>query len=179
MSQAEERGYLNVRAVMMTVLILFGSFAVGSALMLIYFNILEGRAAKNDGVASPVVDRKALPPEPRLQYSNIHPSTEVQDLSTMRKHEDSILESYGWVDRPNGVVRMPISVAMDVIAKRGVTQVRTATKPADSAAAPATAASAPAAAPASAAGSAPAAATAPAAHAGGGGASVAAPKSAH
>ncbi len=121
MSREEERGHINVRAVLITVVVLFGSLLVGMALMLLYFNIMDERAAaKDQGAISPVVDTKALPPEPRLQYSNIHKSTEYEDLATMRQHEDSVLNGYAWVDRGAGVVRMPVETAIDVVAERGV-----------------------------------------------------------
>lgn len=159
MNQADERGHVNIRAVVMTTVILFGSLLVGALLMWVYFEILESRAAKGDVAMSRVVDTKATPPEPRLQYSNIHPSTEVQDLAVMRAHEDSLLHTYGWADRPAGIVRIPIDRAIELVGTRGAAP---AAKPAaaahDTAASAAAApAPAPAAAPAAAPDSTPAA----------------------
>ncbi|HET6568162.1 MAG TPA: hypothetical protein VFG50_09370 [Rhodothermales bacterium] len=57
----------------------------------------------------------ALYPTPRLQYD-----TEA-DLLHMRAHDDSILSSYGWVNRDSGIVRIPIEQAMSVLAARGET----------------------------------------------------------
>lgn len=54
----------------------------------------------------------APPPEPRLQVNA------PMDLKKMRAREDAILNSYGWIDRSNGVVRIPIERAMEVIAQR-------------------------------------------------------------
>lgn len=152
MNQADERGHVNMRAVVMTTVILFGSLLVGALLMWVYFEILENRAAKSDVAMSRVVDTKATPPEPRLQYSNIHPSTEVQDLAAMRAHEDSLLHTYGWADRPAGIVRIPIDRAIELVGTRGTTPAAKST-----AAAHDTAAAAPAPAPAAAPDSTPAA----------------------
>ena len=60
------------------------------------------------------VDVKSLPPEPRLQFAP------VQDLQQMRAAEDRILNEYAWVDPDHGVVRIPISRAMDLLAQEGL-----------------------------------------------------------
>ena len=49
-------------------------------------------------------------PAPRLQVS------ETMDLSKLRKHEESLLTNYDWVDRKAGVVRIPIDEAMRLLA---------------------------------------------------------------
>ena len=38
----------------------------------------------------------------------------------MRAHEEDILNSYGWVDRGNNVVRIPIDRAMKLTLERGL-----------------------------------------------------------
>ena len=55
-----------------------------------------------------------LPPEPRLQIS---PS---EDWAEMLRREQAVLDSYGWVDRSRGIVRIPIERAMELIAQRGL-----------------------------------------------------------
>jgi hypothetical protein len=65
--------------------------------------------ARISGIANP----NRMPPEPRLQP---HPADEYQAL---RRHEDEVLNHYGWVDQKAGVVRLPIDKAMDILAKRG------------------------------------------------------------
>ena len=55
-----------------------------------------------------------LPPTPRLEQ---HPWL---DLKEFREAETKQLESYGWVDKTNGVVKIPIERAMDLIAQRGL-----------------------------------------------------------
>ena len=57
---------------------------------------------------------RQLPPEPRLQT---HP---IRDLRDLRTAEDAVLNSYGWVDRRAGIVRIPIARAMELLAQRGV-----------------------------------------------------------
>ncbi len=43
-----------------------------------------------------------------------------EDLRWMREHNATELDSYGWVDRSTGVVRLPIDRAMELIAQRGL-----------------------------------------------------------
>jgi hypothetical protein len=51
---------------------------------------------------------------PRLQVSA------PLDLSKFRKREEAELNTYGWVNRTSGVVRIPIARAMDLVLKRGL-----------------------------------------------------------
>ncbi len=60
------------------------------------------------------VDARTLPPAPRLQHSPI------LDLREMREAEDKILNGYGWIDRAHGIVHVPISRAIQMLAQRGL-----------------------------------------------------------
>ena len=55
-----------------------------------------------------------LPPAPRLQV------TPRQDLRDLRAREDEMLNSYQWVDRNAGIVRIPIAEAMKLTVERGL-----------------------------------------------------------
>ncbi len=57
---------------------------------------------------------EAPPPEPRLQTSP------ADDMAALRAREDSILHSYGWVDRAQGIVRVPIDEAKKRILAKGL-----------------------------------------------------------
>jgi hypothetical protein len=41
------------------------------------------------------------------------------DMERFRASEDSLLNSYGWVDRNQGIVRIPIDRAIDLVAQNG------------------------------------------------------------
>lgn len=64
--------------------------------------------------ASPFENARVLPPEPRLQ---VHPKL---DLEKYLDAENRTLTTYGWVDKQNGVVRIPIDRAMDLLLERGL-----------------------------------------------------------
>ena len=93
-------------------------------------------AAANDVPRPPVAERQGdrLPPLPRLQ------TTPAVDLRTYHEGEAQVLGSYAWVDKQQGVVRIPIARAIDLVAERGL--------PASAAPAPGAAPAAVAAAPA-------------------------------
>ena len=61
-------------------------------------------------------ERRHLPsdldkiPPPRLQ------SSEPLDLRKLRETEEALLHSYGWVDRKQGIVRIPIDEALNLLA---------------------------------------------------------------
>jgi hypothetical protein len=66
--------------------------------------------------ASPLAKGRELPPPgaPRLQA---HPR---QDLDQYLSQQNEILNSYGIVDRKNGIVRIPIDRAMSLLLKQGL-----------------------------------------------------------
>ena len=56
---------------------------------------------------------RQTPPAPRIQE---HPAIELDQL---RAEEDAVLNTYGWVDRKSGTVRIPIDRAMELQLQRG------------------------------------------------------------
>ena len=60
------------------------------------------------------LSRPVIPPEPRIEVA---PYQQVQDL---RAKEDHILNSYAWVNKESGTVRIPIDKAIDLLAAKGV-----------------------------------------------------------
>lgn len=65
--------------------------------------------AQADRVDAQQVALRSLPPEPRLQIDS------KGDLKAYLQREGRILSSYGWVDRKNKVVRIPIQRAMELL----------------------------------------------------------------
>lgn len=66
--------------------------------------------------ASPFANTRELPPAnvPRLQVQA------PQELHQYLQEEKETLDTYGWVDQKNGVVRIPIDRAMDLLLQRGL-----------------------------------------------------------
>jgi hypothetical protein len=72
---------------------------------------------------SPMVHPGELPPPPRLQV------TPLRDLEALRKSEEGVINSYGWVDRDAGRVRIPVDRAMQLMVQRGFPVRGAETKP--------------------------------------------------
>ncbi len=108
----EERD-ANIRAVAWFVVALIITLVVVMLLVRWLFSAFPQPQAE---FAAPATTAEAseLPPEPRLQVNA------PEDLAKMRREEDAILDSYGWVDKQNGIVRIPVSRAMELIAQRGL-----------------------------------------------------------
>ncbi len=97
---------------------------------------LERRARRVDQPPAPVARLAPQTPEPTLETS---PYGELQQV---RAIEQRNLETYGWIDRSRGRVRIPIERAMELLATEGARGVARAAPPVGSvrpAARPATA----------------------------------------
>jgi hypothetical protein len=75
--------------------------------------------------ASPFENVRVLPPAPRIQP---HPGL---DLKSYCAAEEQELSTYGWVDQHNGLVRIPVDRAMEMVLQKGLSA-RPAEKAADS-----------------------------------------------
>lgn len=59
-------------------------------------------------------NQQQIPPEPRVE------ERPWEQLVTVRAREDHVLNSYAWVDKGDGTVRIPIDQAIDQLAKKGL-----------------------------------------------------------
>jgi|HubBroStandDraft_4_1064222.scaffolds.fasta_scaffold33041_4 hypothetical protein len=63
--------------------------------------------------ATPFENERIIPPLPRLQVA---PQKEIHEYW---ESEQGLVNSYGWVDRQRGVVRIPVDRAMRILLQRG------------------------------------------------------------
>jgi hypothetical protein len=117
---AHEGRDVNLPAVARFGIALAGIVVVSCFMLWFVFARFAAREAARTGRPSSLIQREAAqqPPEPRLQ------ANPPQELRQVREDEDAVLNSYGWVDPAHGVVRIPISRAMDLAAQRGLKAVR-------------------------------------------------------
>ena len=107
---------VNVRAVTKFGLGLAGGIVVAAFLMWFLFDRFAARETRQ----SPQPERMEAmnpqkePPEPRLQPN---PPMELKEF---RAGEDAILNNYSWIDPDKGIVRIPVSRAMELVAKEGL-----------------------------------------------------------
>jgi hypothetical protein len=117
-------GYETTDAPTVPIWIVAAGMVVTVALVIAVVSFLFARLHRRDvaaqertgieRVTKSVADSRPQFPEPRLQVA---PQV---DLAAMRTREDAELHTYGWLDRANGVVRLPIERAMDLVAQRGL-----------------------------------------------------------
>ena len=82
-----------------------------------------------------VVERLGKTPTPHDRWTGVRPGAGVsveskagphlqlaptEDLKKFREREDAELNTYGWIDRTAGVVRIPIERAMELVLQRGL-----------------------------------------------------------
>jgi hypothetical protein len=96
-----------------------GKFAIGLVVVcvvsiVLLFGLLKFFQSQEETPVANTVEPVKLFPEPQLQ------KTPILDLKAIRAEEDKLLNGYAWVDPKKGVVRIPVSQAIEVLAKRGL-----------------------------------------------------------
>jgi len=95
------------------------SLVVGAIVIHLFIWVLYGFFGRLEtstypsGVATARTTEVRLPPNPRLQ------DKPREDLKALRKQEDSLLNSYTWLNHQTGAVRIPIWQAMDQVVRQG------------------------------------------------------------
>jgi hypothetical protein len=111
-----EESDVNVRCVLGFAAGLLVTAVVIQFMVWLLFVYFSGREAARVVPEYPLAagEQTRVPPEPRLQ------TNPREDLRALRAREDAVLNSYGWVDRTAGVVRIPIDEAIKLTAQRGL-----------------------------------------------------------
>ncbi len=120
-----ESSEINTRAVLIFCVVLIAIAVLVHVSMWYLFNVFDTQKKSADPALSPLAPRQQqLPPEPRLQAM---PNTSdlqkpqifnPKGLLSTQDEENKVLDSYGWVDEKNGVVRIPIEEAMKLVVER-------------------------------------------------------------
>ena len=113
---SHEHSDVNIRAIFGFGAGLIVVAAVVHLLIYVLFGFFDDRERLQKPAAYPLAAAEGHrePPEPRLQ------TDPRQDLADLRAKEDEQLETYGWVDKNAGVVRIPIEAAMKLTLERGL-----------------------------------------------------------
>lgn len=107
---------LSVRGVVWTAVILAASGLLIVVLMWWFFVGLGRLERRKDPPAPALREVRArhLPPEPRLQ------SSPDDDMLALRETERRLIQRPEWIDPQQGTLRIPINIAIDVLARRGL-----------------------------------------------------------
>ena len=98
----------NARDVILWATVLVVLVALVLGFVIVQYWWLASRETERDTDRSPFVGQHEPPPGPRLQ------TNPARDLKEFRAREEEILDTYEWVDRENGIVRIPIERAMEL-----------------------------------------------------------------
>jgi hypothetical protein len=109
-----ERTDADTRQILIVGGFLFGLIVFALIIVSIVINVMGTFPATPARPPSAFAGQQVPVPGPRLQYAP------YLDLRQLRAREDTVLETYGWVNQKSGVVRMPIERAIDLLAQRGL-----------------------------------------------------------
>jgi hypothetical protein len=107
-TDASPRGLIYFAAVIAAIL------AITASLLLWLFKHYQRTETAGSFVARPFEAVEAVPPPPRIQPNP------AADMRTYAESEEKLLNTYGWIDRQNGIVRLPIDRAMELLLERGL-----------------------------------------------------------
>jgi hypothetical protein len=115
-----EESDINVRAILWFVAVLALIVVVVDISMWGMFRVLAHMEATNDPYVTPL----APPPSPVAGAPPLGPpglqTTPWTDLKQFRAEQNAFLHSYGWIDQPAGVARLPIEKAKELLLKQGL-----------------------------------------------------------
>ena len=120
LKESVDRGHettdADFKKVLLTGIGLLGIMVLGLLLSWAVYTYIKGYTAvpgsQAETLTRPDLNRRPL--GPNLQ-SDPH-----AELVALRKVEDSVLLSYGWVNKDSGIVRIPIDRAMELLVKKGL-----------------------------------------------------------
>lgn len=110
--QEHERSDASFRQLSMFAIATGALFVAGLAVSWVTFHYIT--KYQSMGVpASPFDETRPMPEGPRLQ---VHAP---QDLKEYKEDESKALDGYGWVDEKQGIVRIPVDRAMELLLQKG------------------------------------------------------------
>jgi hypothetical protein len=117
---------INVATVVKQLIYLGVTIVISLLICVPVLKVLTNVAEESDTPMAPVRAQmsqaaraeKALPPEPRLQGVPGHVSDPQQDLRDKIAADTEANESIGWVDKANGIAKIPVKDAMEIIAEK-------------------------------------------------------------
>jgi hypothetical protein len=129
----EERD-INVGTVVKQLIYLGITIVVALLICIPILKFLTGMAAESDTPMAPVRaemsqearEQQAMPPEPRLQGVPGHEADPQQDLRDKIEADTKANQSFGWVDKANGIAKIPVKDAMKILAGKSGSVARAA-----------------------------------------------------
>ncbi len=109
-----EKSDANPHGLVYFLLIMAAILAATSLSLIWLFKHFERAENPGSFVAAPFAATHPLPPPPRIQ------ALPGVDMQSYYQSQQNLLNTYGWVDKQNGIVRLPIDRAMELLLQRGL-----------------------------------------------------------
>lgn len=109
-ARGHEESDVNYRAIAYVALAIVLSAILIHLVLLLLMGHFERQAQSQRGPMPPRQSPAETFPAPQLQVDP------TQDLQRLRASEDALLGEYAWVDRGRGLIRIPITRAMELLA---------------------------------------------------------------
>jgi hypothetical protein len=110
-----EKRDFNLRGVVVFAILLAIICVASGAAMLAVFRYLDNRLVQSEAPVSPMaLPAGQQPPEPRLL------TNEPANLAAFQREQHEQITTYGWVDKPAGIVHMPVERAKAILLERGL-----------------------------------------------------------
>lgn len=115
-SGGHEEDRVNIRGLWISAVVLAVVCVLSGILVLWIFRYIDQRLVEAEPPLAPLaVPSGAGPrPEPRLL------TDEPANLATFAARETEKVETYGWVDKPAGIARIPVARAKTLVLERGL-----------------------------------------------------------
>ncbi|MGH9668269.1 MAG: hypothetical protein ACRD9L_27930 [Bryobacteraceae bacterium] len=111
-----ETGDANVRDIVFSGIGLAGGTVAVCFLVLFIFRFFSAYEAPAPA-AQPAAQQTIVPEKVPGPHIQVDPA---QELQVLHSHEQEVLSTYGWVDKSNNIVRIPIAKAMDKVLAQGL-----------------------------------------------------------
>ena len=109
-----ERSDASPRGLACFALITAAILAAVSLSLILLFKHFEKAENPGSFIPAPFAAQRQLPPGPRVQPN---PSADMQNYY---ESQQRLLNTYAWIDRQRGIVRLPIDRAMQLVLERGL-----------------------------------------------------------
>lgn len=115
-----EQSDVNIRGIFWFIVGLGVFTAAVYVAMWLMFDALDKREAAAEPPPRSLLGagQQRLPPEPRLQLAPGHKTPPLEERKTSLAEMKQRLNSYGWVNKPTGVVHIPIDEAKKILLER-------------------------------------------------------------
>jgi hypothetical protein len=113
-SPGYEKEDVSASPVVWAGVILASVIVLSVAAMTLMFGVLYQYREADINTIGPMADLQEKPRGPILQVDP------PRELTKLRQEDAAKADSYGWVSRENGTVRIPVSRAMELVVARGI-----------------------------------------------------------